>query len=228
LSRDACCRDGAGPNTNRASPRLNRPRTGRFRAAAAGLLAALASPAAADPVTLDGVTFSDEQGGVVIRGGHGAGTARDPFVLVEDITGDGPAVLTVRGLDARAVGSPGGQAVAGFALVKVVTNRTSSPWSVFELELREAMERPSSYEDGLSFAQAGGSDLRAFRADRFARVRRQDEPVDAVEFDDGLVRPGETVTVSLLLTDYTPRAEFFLLQRREGRVAGLDRSQARP
>jgi hypothetical protein len=219
LSRDACCRDGAGPKGT--SPPLNRPAPGRFRAAAAGLVAALASPAAAGPVTLDGVTFSDEQGGVVIRGGHGAGTARDPFVLVEDITGDGPAILTVRGLDARAVGAPGGQAAAGFALVKVVTNRTGTPWSVFELELREALERPSSYEDGLSFAQAGGSDLRAFRADRFARVRREDEPVDAVEFDDGLVRPGETVTVSMLVTDYTPRPEFFLLQRREGRVAGL-------
>jgi hypothetical protein len=225
LSRDACCRDGAGPKGT--SPPLNRPAAGRFRAAAAGLLALLASPAAGAPVTLDGVTFSDEQGGVVIRGGHGAGTARDPFVLVEDITGEGPAILTVRGLDARAVGAPGGQAAAGFALVKVVTNRTAAPWSVFELELREALERPSTYEDGLSFAQAGGSDLRAFRADRFARVRREDEPVDAVEFDDGLVRPGETVTVSMVVTDYTPRPEFFLLQRREGRVAGLSSAPPR-
>jgi hypothetical protein len=226
LSRDAC-RDGAGPN--RASPPLNRPAPGRFRAAAAVLAAlaplALAPLAGAAPVTLDGVTFGDEEGGVVIRGGSGGGTAQDPFVLVEDITEDGPAVVTVRGLDARAVGSPGGQAVAGFSLVKVVTNRTRNAWSAFELELREALERPSSYEDGLSFAQAAGPDLRAFRADRFARVRRQDEPVDAVEFDDGLVRPGETVTVSMLVTDYTPRARFFLLQRREGRVAGLGGGQ---
>ena len=31
----------------------------------------------------------------------------------------------------------------------------------------------------------------------------------------------ETVTVTALITDYTPQPEFFLLQRREGPVAAL-------
>ncbi len=188
----------------------------------AGIVAAslLASPAAAAPVTLNGITFSDELGGVVIHKGSGMGTIEDPFVLVEEITEEGPAILIVRGLDGRTQREMGPQALAGFALVKVVTNSTRHDWNVFELELRQDLARPSTYEDGLSFAQAQ-RDLSGFTADRYGRVRRNDEPVDAVEFDDGTVRPGEAVTVRLLVTDYTPTPEFFLLQRREGEVAAL-------
>ena len=206
--------------------RFNRPPEVWFRRryGAATLLAlallAHAGRAAAEPVTLGGITFSDELGGVVIRAGAGRGTSDDPFVLHEEINDDGPAVLVVRGLDAR----PGeerlqSQPRAGFALVKVVTNRTRRDWHVFELELRETLERTSRYEDGLSFAQATPMS-RPFTADRYRSLRRVDEPIDAVEFADGLVRPGETVTVSAIVTDYTPAPEFFLLQRRDGPVAG--------
>ena len=186
-----------------------------------GVLAGTAGPAGAEPVTLSGITFSDELGGIVIRAGAGRGTTDDPFVLHEEINDDGPAVLVVRGLDAR----PGeerlqSQPRAGFALVKVVTNRTRRDWHVFELELRETLERTSPYEDGLSFAQATPAS-RPFTADRFRSLRRVDEPIDAVEFADGLVRPGETVTVSAIITDYTPAPEFYLLQRRDGPVAGV-------
>jgi hypothetical protein len=181
-----------------------------------------AGPAAADPVTLDGITFSDERGGLVIRGGSGRGTLEDPFVLREEITDDGPAVLVIRGLDRHVGGEgPDSRPVGWFALVKVVTNATGRPWASFELELREDLARPSTYDDGLSFAQ-GLADLDSrFVADRFRRVRRVDEPLDAVEFSDGLVRPGEAVRVTVVVTDYTPIPEFYLLQRREGQVADL-------
>ena len=180
-------------------------------------------PAGAEPVTLSGITFSDELGGIVIRAGAGKGTSDDPFVLHEEINDDGPAVLVVRGLDARPGEERlGTQPRAGFALVKVVTNRTRRDWHVFELELRETLEHTSPYEDGLSFAQATPAS-RPFTADRFRSLRRTDEPIDAVEFDDGLVRPGETVTVSAIITDYTPAPEFYLLQRRDGPVAGVQR-----
>jgi hypothetical protein len=119
----------------------------------------------------------------------------------------------------------GPQALAGFALIKVVTNSTRHDWNAFELELRQDLKKPSTYEDGLSFAQAQ-RDLSGFAADRYGRVRRNDEPLDAVEFDDGTVRRGEVVTVRMMVTDYTPTAEFFLLQRREGEVAGLVSRQA--
>lgn len=190
------------------------------RALGAAALAVLATGAGAEPVTLGRVTFSDELGGVVLRGGWGAGTAADPFVLVEEITDDGPAVLVLRGVKDH-LGDPlAGSGQHGFHLTKIVTNATERPWTSFELELRERLEEPSSYEDGLSFGQASW-DGRAFGADLFATVSATDEPLDAVVFSEGVVAPGQTVTVSVLVTDYTPRQEFFLLQRREAPVAAL-------
>jgi hypothetical protein len=183
-------------------------------------LAALPARAPAAPVTLEGITFSDELGGVVLQGGRGRGTPSDPFVLVEEITDDGPAVLVVRGLRDQLGETLRGPGQMGFSLRKIVTNRTARIWHSFELELRERLEQPSSYEDGLSFGQATAA-TRLFTADRYRIVQMEDEPLDAVVFADGAVRPGETVTVSLTVTDYTPAAEFFLLQRRESPSAGL-------
>lgn len=202
-----------------------RGRAGR-RALACTLLA-LAVPAAARaaPVMLVDITFSDELGGVVLHGGSGTGTADDPFVLIEDITDDGPAILVVRGLRGR-LGQPlDNQRQLGFWLRKVVTNRTERAWQSFELELREQLAEPSSYEDGLSFGQATPR-RRPFASDRYASAELTDEPLDALVFADGLVAPGETVTVDMLITDYTPTDEFFLLQRREAPIASLVRDRS--
>jgi hypothetical protein len=189
--------------------------------AAAALLALLGTPpAAAEPVTLAGLTFSDELGGVVLHGGWGSGTADDPFVLVEEIRDDGPAVLVVRGMRGRLGDAPVAPIQLGFVLRKIVTNATRRDWHAFELELRETLERTSTYEDGLSFGQATHLQ-RPFAADRYARVLMTDEPLDAVVFSDGLVAPGERVTVTAAVTDYTPQDEFYLLQRREAPVASL-------
>lgn len=200
--------------------RPERPAPLRAVVALSALL--LSAPAAAEPLTLGGITFSDELGGVELKGGTGGGSLDDPFVLTEDITDDGPAVLTVRGLRARGASpSPlGSPQQVGFALRKIVTNRTARAWHVFELELREELESTSDYEDGLSFAQATRLS-RPFLADRYTTVMQRDEPLDAVEFSNGIVEPGETVTVSVVITDYTPRFEFFILQRRESPIAGL-------
>jgi hypothetical protein len=186
----------------------------------AAILLTLPPTASAAPVTLAGITFSDELGGVVLHGGWGSGTVGDPFVLVEEITDDGPAVLVVRGLAERLGSSLQGPGQMGFALRKVVTNRTARAWHAFELELRERLEQTSTYEDGLSFGQATMAQ-RPFLADRFGTVHMTDEPLDAVVFSDGIVQPGETVTISAMITDYTPRGEFFLLQRRETPIAAL-------
>ena len=50
---------------------------------------------------VDGLTFSDELGGVRLQRGWGSGSLDDLFVLVEEITGDGPAILIVRGMTHR-------------------------------------------------------------------------------------------------------------------------------
>ena len=63
----------------------------RVLALAVGIASAL--PALAEPVSLQGLTFSDELGGLRIVEARGRGSLDDPFVLVEDITADGPAIL---------------------------------------------------------------------------------------------------------------------------------------
>ena len=110
----------------------------------------------------------------------------------------------------------GGAATFGFDAVAALTHVLETLLD----ELREHLEQPSTYEDGLSFGQANWA-KRSFGADRFATVSTTDEPLDAVVFSDGIVPAGETVTVTAMITDYTPLQEFFLLQRREAPVAAL-------
>lgn len=174
----------------------------------------------AAPLTLEGLTFSDELGGVVIMEGWGTGTLDDPFVLVEDITEPGPAILLVRGMSHRFGNRIRSHHDVGFALTKIVSNRTEQAWSVFNLELREFLEQPSPFGDGLSFGQATEAG-RPFFADSFAQNVEIREPYDSVAFFDGGVDPGETVILSVVVTDTTPRPEFFLLQKRDSPLAAL-------
>jgi hypothetical protein len=57
-----------------------------LRALALGVGMGVGPWALAEPITLDGLTFSDELGGLELMEGWGSGTLVDPFVLVEDIT----------------------------------------------------------------------------------------------------------------------------------------------
>jgi hypothetical protein len=172
----------------------------------------------AEPITLEGLTFSDELGGVRLEQGWGKGSLDDPFVLVEEITGDGPAILTVRGMTYRFGNRVRSHHEIGFALTKLVRNGTGEPWSLFNLELREFLDRASPFEDGLSFGQASDTG-RPFRSDRFAENIETREPFDGVQFADGLVEPGETVALSFVVTDTTPRWQFYLLQKRDSPLA---------
>jgi hypothetical protein len=179
-------------------------------------------PAAwAAPVTLGKLTFDDALGGVVLQRGSGTGSLEDPFVLVEEITDDGPAILAIRGLSAEFGNRVGTQHAVGFALTKVVTNRTQRNWDVFEVELREVLRRTSSYQDGLSFAQDA---IRQplLGSDRYTQAYQTDEPLDSVVYSGATVRPGETVTIRMVITDYSPNVEFYLLQRRNAPVAQLE------
>ncbi len=183
-----------------------------------GLGLALASPALAEPLVLEGITFSDELGGVELLDGWGRGTLDDPFVLVEEITGDGPAILTVRDISWRFGNRIRSQHEIGFALTKIVRNATAVPWALFHLELREFLDRSSPFGDGLSFGQATAAG-RPFSSDRFAAVQDVQEPYDGLSFYDGIVGPGEEVTVSFVITDSTPTYQIFLLQRRDSPIA---------
>jgi hypothetical protein len=184
-----------------------------------------ASSAEAEPITLAGLTFSDELGGVRLERGWGSGSLDDPIVLVEEITGDGPAILIVRGMTYRFGNRIGSHHEVGFALTKLVRNGTGQPWSLFNLELREFFDRESPFGDGLSFGQATGAG-RPFRSDRFVETLETTEPFDGVQFSSGLVAPGDTVTASVVITDTTPRWEFYLLQKRDSPLADATPSSA--
>lgn len=183
----------------------------------------LTSGGDAEPITLDGLTFSDELGGVRLEQGWGSGSLEDPIVLVEEITGDGPAILIIRGMTHRFGNRIRSHHEVGFALTKLVRNGTGEPWSLFNLELREFLDRASPFGDGLSFGQASDAG-RPFRSDRFAETIETREPFDGVQFVDGLVEPGETVALSVVITDTTPRFDFYLLQKRDSPLAGAPRS----
>ena len=197
----------------------------RWRGAFVVGLVVAGGGAGAEPITLDGLTFSDELGGVRLEQGSGSGSLADPFVLVEEITGDGPAILIVRGMTHRFGNRVGSHHDVGFALTKRVRNGTGQPWSLFNLELREFFDRESPFGDGLSFGQATAAG-RPFRSDRFAETLETTEPFDGVQFFNGLIAPGETVTVSVVITDTTPRWEFYLLQKRDSPLADDASSEA--
>ncbi len=179
-------------------------------------------PAAGQPVTLDGITFSDELGGFSISGGSGHGTLDDPFVVDEEVTGPQTPILVIEGLTAVFHNRVGTQHLTGLALRKRVTNRTGFVWQSYNLELREVEGSHSPYGDGLSFGQA--SDVwRPFPSDRFATARITDEPVDTVTFTDGSVKPGETVSFDMIITDTSPVPRFLVFQSPDRVVASAGR-----
>lgn len=185
------------------------------------LLAALPSFSSAAELSLGGLTFSDELGGVRLIDGWGTGTLDDPIVLVEEITDYGPAILIVRGMRPQFGNRIRSQHDVGFAITKVVRNATELPWTLFNLELREAIDRESPFGDGLSFGQASEAG-RPFESDRFANNVEIREPYDGVQFSDGVVEPGETVVLHFVITDTTPYFRFYLLQKRDSHFVDAD------
>jgi|SRR5256885_3692242 hypothetical protein len=178
----------------------------------AALAAAGVATAEAEPITLSGITFSDERGGFVIKSATGKGTYEEPFVISEEITDPEGAVLVIRGDMGRIGNRIGTLHQLGFAITKIVTNSTGEAWSLFELELEETYGTPSDYYDGLSFGQAAQL-RRPFLSDRFSVNENMNEPIDELRFRDGKVEPGDRVTLNFVITDATPDAEFFLVQR---------------
>jgi len=183
---------------------------------------AMATPrggAAAASITASGISFSDELGGFTVVSASGSGTLADPFVVVEEITGPQEPVLVIRGLTPLFGNRIGSHHLTGFALRKIVVNKTEDDWNLFEMELRETLAHESPYGDGLSFGQ-GSPVGHPFTSSRFPTIIETDEPSDSVSFRDGAVRPGESVTFNLIITDTSPVSPFLLLQQPTRIVAG--------
>lgn len=192
------------------SPALRALRRLTLRLGLAALPLAGASAQAAD-FQLLGLTFSDRLGGFNLLSVTGSGTREDPFVVVEEVGGAGNAILSIEGWKSgfKRGGEHGGASVV---VRKVVINATERTWNSYELELRERLDEPSGYLDGLSFGQPL-REARPAASDRMPMANLRDEPHDAVVFSGGDVAPGEQVTFDFMITDMTPVDAIFLIQR---------------
>ena len=175
-------------------------------------VASFAAVAQARPVTVEGITFSDELGGFTVIGAWGTGTKADPFVVVEEITGPTAAILVIRGMTPEFGNRAGTLHPNGFILRKIVTNRTRFIWNIVDFELQQVIGLSSDTLDGLSFGQ-GAQANRPFKSNKFQSTSEVKEPLDFVTFHNGALRPGETATFDIVITDTTPVPAFYLIQR---------------
>jgi hypothetical protein len=174
------------------------------------LMLAPFADAGAASFTREGLTFSDELGGFRLASVTGTGTFEDPFVVEEDIGGQGPAVLLITGLRSSFGNRAGTQHLTGFAVVKRVRNLSNQVWRDYRMELRETMEHASPYGDGLSFGQAATG--RTVDSSSFRQIRAIDEPFDGLAFEDGDVPLGAMAEFRFLITDETPARRILLVQ----------------
>ncbi len=175
------------------------------------VLALLPAVAEGASFVLRGIEFSDERGGFRLLSASGRGSRADPFVLVEEIFGPGPAVLVIRGLDKLSGADRGEMRPIAIYLRKQVYNLTGDVWGHFDLELRQLLAEPSDYFDGLSFDQASTSP-EPFASDRFRIIEPIMEPFDFLRFSGGELRPGAAASFDLVITDTSPGAIFYLTQ----------------
>lgn len=157
-------------------------------------------------------SYSDELGGFAIVGISGVGTAEDPVVVTQEFRSASPAILMIRAESPIRPPHTDGNFATGILHLRIVAlNNSGLPWLEFEFQLQEALGRPSTFGDGLSFDQRR-IDSTTISSDRYRQFRRDYEPFDLILFRDGVTDPLETVTFEFLITDFTPRWEFFLVQ----------------
>ena len=88
-------------------------------------------------------------------------------------------------------------------LRKIVRNLTNRGWTGFDLELRQILDKPSRFDDGLSFNQVTRKETDV-TSDRFERHYRRFEPRDSIRFEQGHVDNGAQLTLRLPISDTYP------------------------
>ena len=157
-------------------------------------------------------SFSDELGGFHITGVSGTGTRDDPIVVEEELNSATPVTLTIRTTRPIRPFDPSGAYANGILHMRVVTlNNSGQAWIEFEFELQEILGRPSTFGDGLSFDQRNRTPTNIVSSN-FAAFSRDFEPYDRLLFRDGKIDPLESGAFDFLITDYTPRWTFYLVQ----------------
>lgn len=157
-------------------------------------------------------SYSDELGGFAIVAISGNGTKDDPVVLTQEFLSASPVTLVIRAEKPVRSRVIDGDFANGFIYLRVVAiNNSGLPWLEFEFELQEIEDEPSTFGDGLSFDQRR-TDSVNIGSDRFEKFNRDYEPFDRLVFSEGSVDPRRSVVFDFLITDFTPRWQYFLVQ----------------
>ena len=157
-------------------------------------------------------SFSDEKGGFRITSIRGKGLPNDPVIITQELTSSSPVTLVIRAIRPIRPFEDSEAFATGNLSVRLETlNNSGQAWIEFEFELQEVLDRASLYGDGLSFDQrrTEGQDI---ASDSFAGFDRNFEPYDRLRFIDGRIDPLKTGTFEFMITDFTPRPTFYLVQ----------------
>ncbi|MBA3448794.1 MAG: hypothetical protein H0T56_14555 [Pseudaminobacter sp.] len=157
-------------------------------------------------------SFSDELGGFRIVSVTGTGIRDDPIVIIEEFDSATPATLVIRTTrPIRPFDAPVRYA-NGILYLRIVTkNHGGQGWVEFEFELQELLGKASVFGDGLSFDQRS-ADKKNISSDSFVEFGRDFEPYDKLLFRNGKVDPLDTAEFGFLITDFTPKRQFYLVQ----------------
>jgi hypothetical protein len=157
-------------------------------------------------------SFSDELGGFHITGVRGAGTKADPIVVSQELPSATPVTLVIRTTrPIRPFESPNHYANGILHMRVEFLNNSGLAWVEFEFELQELLGQASVFGDGLSFDQRT-TDKSNISSDSFAEFSRDFEPYDKLLFRNGKIDPQKTGAFGFLITDFTPKRQFYLVQ----------------
>ncbi|MGH7133613.1 MAG: hypothetical protein ACREJO_16910 [Phycisphaerales bacterium] len=134
----------------------------------------------------------------------GTGTSADPFVLTVTLAGDSP--VAVISIDSR-TDDPAGLGYDWSAYFRViVTNISANTWSYMNNDLQVVLGIDSTEGDGLSFAQ-GNNAVRPFTCDLLPIVLETTDVRDWINFREGSVMPGQTMTMNFVISDNSSNRE---------------------
>lgn len=157
-------------------------------------------------------SFSDEEGGFRITAVSGKGTREDPVVVTEELDSATPVTLTIRTTRPIMPFAQSGDYANGILYMHIdALNNSGKAWVEFEFELQEIPGHASVFGDGLSFDQRNKSPDNIISSN-YADFDRNFEPYDRLLFRNGNVDPLQTVRFEFLITDFTPRWTFYLVQ----------------
>ncbi len=162
--------------------------------------------------TAGAYSFSDELGGFTIWSVSGIGTRADPVVIRQTLHSASPVTIVIRAVGPiQPFGRPGLNANGFISLHLETRNGSGQAWLEFEFELQERFGVPSTFGDGLSFDQRR-TESASVASSAFRHHSRDFEPYDRLLFSEGKVDPARAAGFDFLITDFTPRATFYLVQ----------------